>query len=120
MKYTRDERLDIGRRIYQGEISRFEAAEEYGISSDTARNYMRIYRAENHLPARIVESNADKIKEPPRPPVRLEDYESMTKEELLHEIVRAKIIEARLKKGYIVKGDGILEGCSPSDSKSTK
>ena len=120
MKYTRDERLDIGRRIYQGEISRFEAAEEYGIGSDTARNYMRVYRAEHHLPVRHVESNADKIKEPARVPARLEDYESMTKEELIHELVQAKIVEARLKKGYILKGAGAPKGYAPSDSKSTK
>ena len=74
MKYTKDQRLDIGRRIYEGEISRFEAAAEYGIGSNTAREYMRLYRAEHHLPVRHVESNAEKIKEPPRPPVCLEDY----------------------------------------------
>ncbi len=120
MKYTRDERLDIGRRIYQGEISRFEAAEEYGIGSDTARNYMRVYRAEHHLPVRNIESNADKIKEPARVPARLEDYESMTKEELIHELVQAKIVEARLKKGYMVKGAGAPKVYAPSDSKNTK
>ena len=32
MKYTKEERLDIGRRIYDGEISRYEAAEQYGIN----------------------------------------------------------------------------------------
>ena len=31
MKYTKEQRLDIGHRIYDGEISRYEAAEEYGI-----------------------------------------------------------------------------------------
>ena len=36
MKYTLEERLDIGRRIYNGEISRYQAAEEYGISDQTA------------------------------------------------------------------------------------
>lgn len=36
----------------------------------------------------------------------LEDYESMTKEELIRELVKARIVEARLKKGYEVKGDG--------------
>ena len=120
MKYTRDERLDIGRRIYDGEISRFEAAEEYGIGSDTARNYMRVYRAEHHLPARHVESNADKIKEPVHPPAKLEDYESMSKDELINELVRAKITEARLKKGYMVKGAGAQKEFAPLDSKSTK
>ena len=98
MKYTKDQRLDMGRRIYEGEISRFEAATEYGIGSNTAREYMRLYRAEHHLPVRHVESNAEKIKEPPRPPARMEDYEAMSKEELIQELVRAKIVEARLKK----------------------
>lgn len=120
MKYTRVERLDIGRRIYEGEISRFEAAEEYGIGSDTARNYMRVYRAEHHLPTKHVESNPDKIKEPARPPTRLEDYESMSKEELINELVRAKIVEARLKKGYMVKGAGAQKEFAPLDSKRTK
>lgn len=120
MKYTRDERLDIGRRIYQGEISRFDAATEYGIGSNTAREYMRLYRAEHHLPVRQVETNADKIKEPAHVPARLEDYESMSKEELIQELVRAKIVEARLKKGYMVKGAGAQKECTPSDSKSTK
>ena len=42
MKYTKEERLDIGRKVYDGEISRYEAAELYGISDQTARNYMRL------------------------------------------------------------------------------
>lgn len=120
MKYTKDERLAIGRRIYEGEISRFDAANEYGIGSDTARSYMRIYRAEHHLPVRHAESSANKVNEIVRPPTRLEDYESMSKEELIHELVRAKIAEARLKKGYMVKGDGAQKEFSPIDSKNTK
>ena len=44
MKYTKEERLDIGRRIYDSELTRYEAAEEYEISEQTARNYMRLYR----------------------------------------------------------------------------
>ena len=43
MKYTKEQRLDIGRRIYDGELTRYEAAEEYGSSDETARNYMRQY-----------------------------------------------------------------------------
>ena len=34
MKYTLEQRLDIGRRIYEGELTRFQAAEEYGIDSN--------------------------------------------------------------------------------------
>ena len=35
-----------------------------------------------------------------------ESYESMTKEELIQALIQARITEARLKKGYEVKGDG--------------
>ena len=49
MKYTNQERLDIGQRIYDGEITRYQAAEQYGISEQTARNYMRMYRDANGL-----------------------------------------------------------------------
>ncbi len=47
----------------------------------------------------------------------MEELQSMTKEQLIQEIVKARINEARLKKGYEVKGDGtvILYG-----NKSTK
>ena len=50
MKYTKEQRLDIGRRIYDGEITKYEAARQYGINSSTARDYMRMYRDENQLP----------------------------------------------------------------------
>ena len=50
MKYTKEQRLDIGRRIYNGEITRYQAAEEYDINDQTARAYMRMYRDINQLP----------------------------------------------------------------------
>ena len=34
MKHTKEQRLDIGRRIYYGEISQYAVAEEYGIKFD--------------------------------------------------------------------------------------
>ena len=50
MKYTKEERLDIGRRISDGEISRYQATKEYDIGEQTVRNYMRMYRDINGLP----------------------------------------------------------------------
>ncbi len=44
MGYSREERLDIGKQIYNNEISRSEAAKKYSISEGTARDYMRLYR----------------------------------------------------------------------------
>ena len=49
MKYTKQERLDIGKRVYDGEINKYQVATEYDISKQTARNYMRQYRFANEL-----------------------------------------------------------------------
>ena len=85
MKYTKEQRLDIGRQVYYGEISKYQAAELYDIGPQTARDYMRLYRTDS-----------------------LEAYEAMSKDELIQELVKARIAEARLKKGYEVKGDGTV------------
>ncbi len=107
MKCTKEERLDIGKRIYDGEISRYEAAELYGISDDSARRYMRMYRDANHLPPKRLKKSisAPSFKTSPQ---GMDDLESMSKEELIQELVKARITEARLKKGYEVKGDGAV------------
>ncbi len=106
MQHTKEEQLDIGRQIYNNELTRYQAAELYDISVSTARSYMRKYRDINQLPAK---SRVPNIKAPPRVKSEitgLEDIESMSKEQLIHELLKAKITEARLKKGYEVKGDG--------------
>lgn len=53
-------------------------------------------------------------------PEDISDYESMTKEELIRELVLAKISEARAKKGYEVKGVGAEREYIAYDSKNTK
>lgn len=116
MKYTEEERLEIGRRIYEGELTRYEAAAQYEIHEQTARTYMRMYRDLNHLPPKrgrkgIAVPSASKS------PAGMEDLESMSKEELILEVIKARIAEARLKKGYEVKGDGTV---ILYDSKNTK
>ncbi len=108
MKYTREERLDIGRRIYKGELSRYQAAEAYGIGKMTARDYMRLYRDANQLPSKQRAKVSTKASDLPRASVNMEDLESMTKEQLIQELMKARIAEARLKKGYEVKGDGTV------------
>ena len=107
MKYTPEERLNIGRRIYDGELSRYEAAEQYGIGEQTARNYMRMYRDANHLPPkrgkRAISLTSFKTAS-----AGMEELESMTREQLIQELIKTRITEARLKKGYEVKGDGTV------------
>ncbi len=107
-RFTLEERLDIGRRIYNGEISRYQAAEEYGISDQTARDYMRLYRSSEGLPPKRGQKKAGEAVLFKAEPAELNKLESMTKEELIREVMRARVREARLKKGYEVKGDGTV------------
>ncbi len=108
MKYTKEERLDIGRQIYEGELSRYQAAEAFGISDQTARSYMRQYRDVNQLPAKRGRKASAKVASFQAAPAGMEELASMTKEQLIQEVVKARIAEARLKKGYEVKGDGTV------------
>ena len=123
MQYTLEERLEIGRRIYCGELNKLQAGEIYGICGGTARNYMRMYRDINQLPPKKQASNGKlkgkELLQPVTDP-NLEEYKSMTKEELIRELVRSKIREARLKKGYEVKGVGAEKVFIPLSSKNTK
>ncbi len=123
MKYTKKERLDIGKRVYDGEINKYQAAAEYDISEQTARNYMRQYRFANGLPAKEPGARIQREDSSPKLTTEdpgLEEYESMTKEELIQELVRSRIREARLKKGYEVKGDGPEKVFIPLSNKNTK
>ena len=123
MKYTKEERLEIGRRIYSGEISRFQAADEYGISEYAARDYMRLYRDVNGLPPKRTSGKSlagtTSVRRSETPP-SLEEYQSMTKEELILELMRSRIREARAKKGYEVKGVGAEKVFVLLDSENTK
>ena len=120
MKYTLEQRLDIGRRIYDGEIDCYQAAEEYSINHYTARDYMRLYRDTYQLPKRSAATHTCKsvyIPSAANNQVNLQEYQDMTKEELIQALIQARITEARLKKGYEVKGDGSIIQYS---SKNTK
>ena len=108
VKYTKEERLDIGRRIYTGELSRYEASEKYGININTARDYMRLYRDTHDLPAKRGTPKNYAAGQTSTSAASLEELESMSKEELIRELIKARINEARLKKGYEVKGDGTV------------
>lgn len=121
MKYTKPERLEIGRRVYNGELTKYQAAEEYGINDNTVRSYMRMYRDINGLATKGSQKTAGNAVIAQKPCVpEYAEYADMTKEELIRELVKARITEARLKKGYEVKGDGADKVFMPIDSKNMK
>ena len=109
MKYRVEERLDIGRRIYNGEMTCQSAADLYGINKHTAKRYLWLYRDANGLPpkkGRRESLSRTVARKAASPFGDMAEYESMTREELIRELVLAKINEARAKKGYEVKGVG--------------
>ena len=123
MKYNLEERQEIGRRIYEHELTCRQAADEYGIHIHTAKRYLWLYRDTNGLQPQRARINVNRIvnaKANAMMPEDMSDYESMTKEELIRELVLSKINEARAKKGYEVKGVGVEKEYIVYGSKNTK
>ena len=111
MRYNKEERLKIGHKIYESGMSYVEAGVIYGISDETARRYQLFYEESNGLSHHTKKSlpdtiSTESISKNAEPISSITNYEDMTKEELLQELMKSKIREARLKKGYIVKGVG--------------
>lgn len=108
MKYTDEERLAIGREIYTHELTIYEASNKYQINYYTARDYMRLYRDKNNLPPMADEKNQTNTvaKKQEAKRKKYEDLEQLSKEELIDEVIKARVETERAKKGYVVKGGG--------------
>ena len=57
MKYTKEQRLDIAKRVYDGELTVEEAAVKYDLNPSSVKGYLRLYRAETGLPLQIASLN---------------------------------------------------------------
>ena len=68
-----------------------------------------MYRDANQLPPKKSgRTSTINIKTSQTTSYGIDDLENMSKEELIEEIIKARISEARLKKGYEVRGDGTV------------
>lgn len=119
MKYTKEERTEIGRRIYCGELTVAMAANRYGTSFYTARGYLRAYKAQMNIATPPGEPAPRKKKRASASPSRA-DLEGMGRDELVDALIRARINEERAKKGYAVKGDGAEREFIPLSRPSSK
>ena len=120
MSHTKEERIIIGKEIATGKINSKEAADKYHISLSLAQLYAQQYREAHNIPSPRSKKNAlkkcqndDSIKD-------IETYMTMSKEELINELIRAKVNEARAKKGYEVKGVGASKEFSSLNGKNSK
>ena len=105
-KYNKEERLEIGRRIYFKEISQAMAAEEYGINVYTARDYLRMYKASQHIAEPNDDGGKPKRGRPKSETKSAKDYDGMTRDELVEALIKSEIDLMRAKKGYSGEGSG--------------
>ncbi len=91
------EKLNIGRRVYEHELTVKDASEAFGTSQQTIYLYVREY---------LKSIGVDPLPKGAKRPEPSADYRSMSKEELINELMLKDIEVARAKKGYAVKGGG--------------
>lgn len=125
MKYTKEERLEVGRKIHESGLSNLNAGQVFGISEESARRYRIMYEKSQGIEraprqSHSIHINTEALITPGEPLSSSDDYSSMTREELIEELMKSKIREARLKKGYLVKGVGVEKEYILLDNKSTK
>lgn len=65
---------------------------------------MGLYRDANNLPSRNETDNPKVFTKTDK--LDYSDLESLSKEQLIDEIIKARVEAERAKKGYTVKGDG--------------
>ena len=98
MKYTRQQRLDIGKDIHDNHLPFKEAMRKYDLSQTTVENYYRMYLNEYGLKSnKTIGYRSD---------LSYSDLGSLSKEELIDELIKARVEAERAKKGYMVKGGG--------------
>lgn len=93
--YTREQRIDIGKKIYNRELSYKDAMHLFNVARPTLVTYVNLYKATINAPKGLRPSS-----------ISLRDYSSLSKDELINELMNKDIEVERLKKGYQVKGVG--------------
>lgn len=103
MRYSKEEHLEIGQKIHESGLSNLNASITFGISEESARRYRSLYRQSQGIEndssrAHIGPVDTTAIITPGEPASTSDDYSSMTRKELIEELMKSKIREARLKK----------------------
>lgn len=125
MHNTREQNLDIGRRFANGEISVKEAMELLGKKRNNVyywkNEYLRsigeVAKPKTYQPKGTLHKD---VKDEVANEDEISRLSSLSKEELIDEVIKAKVGEARAKKGYEVKGGGGNKEYVTLSSKNTK
>lgn len=120
MRFTREERINIGRQVYTKELTRNEAMEKYKIGRSLLDYYIQDYKLSAGIPVGELSKDLTSYAKMAGKDMDIEAYRAMSKEELINELIRAKANELRAKKGYEVKGDGANKEFIILNNKSSK
>ena len=118
---TKKEKIEIGKKIHDGEMTVKDAVDAFGASRATVWRWSKAYEQNPG------QEGKPKVTPSPSKPLGVSaaapapaEYEAMGKEELIRELMRRDIEVARLKKGYSVKGGGSKKEYVTSSGSSTK
>ncbi len=123
MRFSEQTKLEIGRQLYNHELTRKEAMEKYHCKDSTLDYSVKAYKESIGVPTstRVTKhSVAPPRALKPKTGSDIDAYMAMSKEELIDELIRAKANELRAKKGYEVKGGGANKEFISLNNKNTK
>ena len=120
MVLTKSERIEVGKKVHEGEMSGVQAALKYGVSTTSVYRWVFAYRKSAGLPTGESAKPASKPLGVSAAAANPPEYDAMGKEELIRELMRRDIEVARLKKGYSVKGGGSKKEYVTISDSSTK
>ena len=116
---SRETRIEVGRAVHEHELTYEEAMQKYDISFPSVSNYVRDYRVSIGV-LRVRPTYEDKKVLISKENVEMDYLNNLSKDELIDEVIKAKIGEARAKKGYKVKGGGRNKEFVTSSKENTK
>ena len=126
MYKSREDSLEIARRFLAGEITKKEARELIGGKRNCVYYWVTEYKrsiGDQSVPSKYYQpkgTNSNTIKDEVANEDEISRLSSLSKEELIDEVIKAKVGEARAKKGYEVKGGGVNKEFVILSNKNTK
>ena len=111
---TKEERLAIGKQVYDGELTKHEASVKYDVPERSIETWILQYKESIGVRKRSEKTPNNVLSD------ERAAYENMTKEELINELILAKANELRAKKGYEVRGVGANKEFITSNEENSK
>lgn len=122
MHNTREQNLDIAKRFVNKELTRKEAQAMIGGGRNSVYYWANEYKrsiGDHNVPPKQYQPGQT-IKDEVANEDEISRLSSLSKEELIDEVIKAKVGEARAKKGYEVKGGGVNKEYVILNNKNTK